>query len=39
MESMLEKFPPKTNEQEEPLLNADGSQVVDDQGQLVFKTT
>lgn len=35
----LEKFADRLPKQPEPVLNADGSQVVDDQGQLVFKTT
>lgn len=39
METLLKKFPPQTPKQTEPLLNADGSQVVDDQGNLSFKTT
>jgi len=39
METLLKKFPPQTPKQAEPLLNADGSQVVDDQGSLQFKTT
>ena len=39
MEALLKKFPPQTPKQAEPLLNADGSQVVDDQGNLSFKTT
>lgn len=39
METLLKKFPPQTPKQAEPLLNADGSQVVDDQGNLSFKPT
>lgn len=39
VETLLKKFPPQTPKQAEPLLNADGSQVVDDQGNLQFKTT
>ena len=38
MDAMLKKFPPQTK-QAEPLLNANGSQVVDDQGNLSFQTT
>lgn len=39
IETLLKKFPPQTPKQAEPLLNADGSQVVDDQGNLSFKPT
>ena len=39
VETLLKKFPPPTPKQAEPLLNANGSQVVDDQGDLQFKTT
>lgn len=39
MEALLKKFPPQTPKQAEPLLNTDGSQVVDDQGNLSFKPT
>lgn len=39
VETLLKKFPPKTPKQAEPLLNANGSQVVNDQGDLQFKTT
>lgn len=39
METLLKKFPPQTPKQAEPLLNTDGSQVVDDQGNLSFKPT
>lgn len=39
VETLLKKFPPQTPKQAEPLLNADSSQVVDDQGNLQFKTT
>ncbi len=39
METLLKKFPPQTPKKAEPLLNADGSQVVDDQGNLSFKPT
>ncbi|ATO19986.1 terminase [Acinetobacter sp. LoGeW2-3] len=39
METLLKKFPPQTPKQAEPLLNADGSQLVDDQGNLSFKPT
>ena len=35
----LDKFADRLPKQPEPLLNSDGSQVVDDQGSLVFKTT
>mgnify|MGYP002130703393 FL=1 len=35
----LDKFADRLPKQPEPLLNSDGSQVVDDQGHLVFKTT
>lgn len=38
METLLKKFPLQTPKQAEPLLNADGSQVVNDQGDLQFKT-
>lgn len=38
METLLKKFLPQ-KKQAEPLLNADGSQVVDDQGNLTFQTT
>lgn len=39
METLLKKFPPEVEKQTEPLLNANGSQVVDDQGDLQFKPT
>ena len=39
VETLLKKFPPQAPKQAEPLLNADGSQVVDDQGDLQFKAT
>lgn len=39
VETLLKKFPLQMPKQAEPLLNADGSQVVDDQGNLQFKTT
>ena len=39
VETLLKKFPLQTPKQAEPLLNADGSQVVNDQGDLQFKTT
>ena len=39
VETLLKKFPPQTPKQAEPLLNANGSQVVNDQGDLQFKTT
>lgn len=39
METLLKKFPPEAKKQAEPLLNADGSQVVDDQGSLAFQPT
>ena len=39
METFLKKYPPPAPKQAEPLLNADGSQVVDDQGNLSFQTT
>lgn len=39
VETLLKKFPPQAPEQAEPLLNPNGSQVVDDQGSLQFKTT
>ena len=39
VETLLKKFPPQAPEQTEPLLNPNGSQVVDDQGSLQFKTT
>lgn len=35
----LDKFADRLPKQPEPLLNSDGSQVVDDQGNLVFKPT
>ena len=35
----LDKFVDRLPKQPEPLLNSDGSQVVDDQGNLVFKPT
>lgn len=35
----LEKFADRLPKQPEPLLNSDGSQVVDDQGNLVFQPT
>ena len=35
----LDKFADRLPKQPEPLLNSDGSQVVDDQGALVFKPT
>ena len=39
IKKFLDKFADRLPKQPEPLLNADGSQVVDDQGHLVFKTT
>lgn len=39
VETLLKKFSPPTPEQAEPLLNVNGSQVVDDQGDLQFKPT
>ena len=39
IQKFLEKFAYRLPKQPEPLLNSDGSQVVDDQGNLVFKPT
>ena len=39
VETLLKKFPPPQAKQAEPLLNTNGSQVVDDQGDLQFKPT
>ena len=39
IQKFLDKFASRLPKQPEPLLNSDGSQVVDDQGSLVFKTT